>query len=287
MIRPGIAVYGYQPSDEMHTVLPLRPCLKLTSILMQIKDLTAGASVGYGLTHTFDRATRVGLVPVGYADGYPRSLSGKVSMRIAGVDVVEGVLAEECRMMNRGFLSRVERKRPWVTLKAAASLDGNMALASGESKWISNHNSRTRGHILRACHDAIMVGVGTVVKDDPFLTVREVTGKTSRLIVMDPDFRTPPDSHITEQECIICGFLTASNERKKRLSDQGCRILEVKDEGTGVLSIPAVLELLAGDGINYLLVEGGPTLLGHFFLSRLFDSVSIFYKPAFRVLVNR
>jgi alanine racemase len=87
MIRPGIAVYGYQPSGEMQTVLPLRPCLRVRSILMQTKDITAGSSVGYGLTHTFDRATRVGLVPVGYADGYPRNLSGKVCMRIAGVDV--------------------------------------------------------------------------------------------------------------------------------------------------------------------------------------------------------
>ena len=87
MIRPGIAVYGYQPSDEMHNVLPLRPCLRLTSLLMQIKDLPPGSSVGYGLTHTFDRAARVGLVPAGYADGYPRGLSGKVSMRIGEVDV--------------------------------------------------------------------------------------------------------------------------------------------------------------------------------------------------------
>ena len=87
MIRPGIAVYGYQPSGEMHNVLPLRPCLRLTSLLMQIKDLSPGSSVGYGLTHTFDRAARVGLVPVGYADGYPRGLSGKVSMRIGEVDV--------------------------------------------------------------------------------------------------------------------------------------------------------------------------------------------------------
>ncbi|MDP6545398.1 MAG: alanine racemase [Phycisphaerae bacterium] len=87
MIRPGIAVYGYQPSDQMHNRLPLRPCLKLTSLLMQIKDLTAGSSVGYALAHTFDRAARVGLVPVGYADGYSRRLSGEASMRIAGVDV--------------------------------------------------------------------------------------------------------------------------------------------------------------------------------------------------------
>ena len=87
MIRPGIAVYGYQPSDQMQTVLPLRPCLRLTSFLMQIKELTAGSRVGYGLTHKFDRAVRVGLVPAGYADGYSRRLSGKASMRIAGVDV--------------------------------------------------------------------------------------------------------------------------------------------------------------------------------------------------------
>jgi len=87
MIRPGIAVYGYQPSGQMHTVLPLRPCLRLKSILMQVKDLSAGASVGYGLTHTFNRASRVGLVPVGYADGYPRSVPGRASMRIGDADV--------------------------------------------------------------------------------------------------------------------------------------------------------------------------------------------------------
>ena len=87
MIRPGIAVYGYQPSGEMQTVLPLRPSLRLTSLVMQIKELTAESRVGYGLTHTFVRPSRVGLVPVGYADGYPRCLSGKVSVRIGGADV--------------------------------------------------------------------------------------------------------------------------------------------------------------------------------------------------------
>jgi alanine racemase len=87
MIRPGISVYGYQPSGDMHTVLPLRPCLRLRSILMQIKDLDAGSAVGYGLTHTFDRPARVGLVPVGYADGYSRAVSGKTSMRIGGADI--------------------------------------------------------------------------------------------------------------------------------------------------------------------------------------------------------
>ncbi len=84
MVRPGIAVYGYQPSDQMHTQAPLRPCLRLLGRLMQIKEVAAGASCGYGLTHTFNRPARLGLVPVGYADGYPRALSNAAVMRIGG-----------------------------------------------------------------------------------------------------------------------------------------------------------------------------------------------------------
>ncbi len=87
MVRPGIAVYGYQPSDEMANRLPLRPALRLTGRLMQIKHVPAGSRCGYGLTHTFARDSRVGLAPVGYADGYPRSLSNAATMRIAGRDV--------------------------------------------------------------------------------------------------------------------------------------------------------------------------------------------------------
>ncbi|MBL7134869.1 MAG: alanine racemase [Phycisphaerae bacterium] len=87
MVRPGIAIYGYQPSDQMQTKLPFRPALRLTGRLMQVKDVAAGSSCGYGLTYTFERAGRVGLVPVGYADGYMRSLSNKATMRVRGRDV--------------------------------------------------------------------------------------------------------------------------------------------------------------------------------------------------------
>lgn len=86
MVRPGIAMYGYQPSEQMHNRLPLRPCLRLTGRLMQVRDVPAGSRVGYGLTHTFDRAGRSGLVPMGYADGYFRCLGNRASMRVAGRD---------------------------------------------------------------------------------------------------------------------------------------------------------------------------------------------------------
>ena len=87
MIRPGIALYGYQPSDQISTRLPLRPCLRLTGRLMQVKDVPAGSRCGYGLTYRFDRPSRTGLVPVGYGDGYLRSLSNRATMRIRGRDV--------------------------------------------------------------------------------------------------------------------------------------------------------------------------------------------------------
>jgi alanine racemase len=87
MVRPGIAIYGYQPSDEMLRRLDLRPSLRLTGHLMQVKDVPKGTRCGYGLTYTFDRHSRIGLVPVGYGDGYLRALSDKASMRIAGADV--------------------------------------------------------------------------------------------------------------------------------------------------------------------------------------------------------
>jgi len=87
MVRPGIAIYGYQPSDQIKTKLPLRPSLRLSSRLVLIKDVPAGSSVGYGLTYTFPKPGRIGLVPVGYADGYMLSLSGKSTMRIRGRDV--------------------------------------------------------------------------------------------------------------------------------------------------------------------------------------------------------
>ncbi|MFP4053785.1 MAG: alanine racemase [Phycisphaerae bacterium] len=87
MVRPGIALYGYAPSDEMHNDLPLQPCLRLTAKLMQVKDVPAGSQAGYGRTFTFDADARVGLVPVGYGDGYLRCLGGQATMRVRGVDV--------------------------------------------------------------------------------------------------------------------------------------------------------------------------------------------------------
>src|SRR6185503_11770143 len=97
---------------------------------------------------------------------------GHAMMRAAGIEVVVGVLAKEARAMNAGFISRIERGRPLVTLKLATTLDGKIALKNGESRWITTERSRRAAHLLRARHDAVMIGIGTALADDPELTAR-------------------------------------------------------------------------------------------------------------------
>ncbi|MDO9508045.1 MAG: bifunctional diaminohydroxyphosphoribosylaminopyrimidine deaminase/5-amino-6-(5-phosphoribosylamino)uracil reductase RibD [Thermovirgaceae bacterium] len=221
-------------------------------------------------------------VAAGIIDPDPRvNGRGFEALRSAGVQVSDGILGEECRKINRGFLSRIERKRPWVTLKAAASLDGDMALCSGQSKWLTNSMSRNRAHILRDSHDAIMVGVGTVMHDDPRLTVRNVTGRDPRVVVLDPAFRTPAGSRVLNSNCMIYGLSGSFPERKNMLAGKGCLVHELDGDVSGLLPVSCVLESLAAQGVNSLLVEGGPKVLGSFLKERLFDAVSIFFFPGF------
>lgn len=221
-------------------------------------------------------------VVAGISDPDPRvSCKGFMALRSAGVDVVEGVLHDECRKMNRGFLSRIERKRPWVTIKAAVTMNGSMALDSGESKWISNISSRTRAHMLRGSNDAVMVGAGTVDKDDPQLNVRNVTGRDPAIVIIDPDLRISGCSKVLRSGSYIFSLSNACPEKLRSLEAKGCRIFLMERRSGGLISLSAVLEILAEDGVNNLLVEGGPGLFGSFFRERLFDSISIFFSPKF------
>jgi len=221
-------------------------------------------------------------VVAGIPDPDPRvACRGFKLLGDSGIEVVEGILAEECRKMNRAFLSRVERKRPWITLKAAMTLDGNMALISGESKWISNICSRSRGHMLRDNHDAVMLGVGTVVNDDPLLTVRGVSGRDPVIVVIDPHLRTPEESRLDKGRTILCCLKGNSPETKGVFVERGYDIMEAEEDSSGGISLPFVMKAISEKGINSILVEGGPGLLGHLLKGRFFDSVSLFFKPSF------
>jgi len=206
---------------------------------------------------------------------------GFARLREAGLEVEVGTCRAEAMEINRGFVTRVQKNRPWVTLKAAMTIDGRIAQEDGRSKWISNSWSRTRAHLLRASHDALLLGVGTVIADDPKLNVREVSGCAPRVVILDPSLRTPPDARL-----FCCGspLVIASREADSR------RAKELENAGADVILLPSkegrpplveVLEFLARQGVNDLLVEGGAGVLGSFFEEELFDGVSLFVSPRF------
>jgi len=221
-------------------------------------------------------------VVAGMADPDPRMSGGSFSMmREAGIEVVQGVLEERCRQVNRGFISRLERSRPWVTLKGAMTLDGNMAMPSGESRWISNSSSRVRSHLLRAANDAVMVGIGTVSADDPLMTVRDTAGSDPIAVVLDPSLRISPSAKLAREGTVILYSRKPSEGKMRCLEEKGCILYSVDADPKGRPLLENVLGKLAERGVNRLLVEGGPGILGSFLTRRLFDDVMLFVSPRF------
>ena len=204
---------------------------------------------------------------------------GLAVLREAGVEVTCPCLEAEARWLNRGFIRAQTLSRPWVTLKAAVSLDGRMALSNGESRWITGPEARAEAHRMRASHDAILVGVGTVLKDNPELTVRHVEGRSPRRVVLDSRLRTPPDAKAVTGEggCLI---LTVSEEaaKTKALEDAGARVIVLPEED-GHVNLDAALSRLVQEGILSLMVEGGPRVLTAFMEKGLGDWLSLFVAP--------
>jgi len=206
---------------------------------------------------------------------------GLACLEKAGIRTFVGVLEDECRWLNRGFIRRVTLNRPWVTVKAAMSLDGDIALPGGESKWISGPLSRSKAHLLRSEHDAVLVGVGTVLSDDPELTVRLVEGRSPLRVVLDTSLRTPPNAKVIgDGRCLVLGAENAPPERARALEQAGARVLLLPlDEATGRLAVDRVLSTLASEGVSMLLVEGGSSVISAFIKARAVDEYSLFLAP--------
>ncbi len=224
----------------------------------------------------------VSRVVAAMGDPDPRvSGRGFARLRDAGVEVDVGTCAAGAAEINRGFVTRVLKKRPWVTLKAAMTLDGRIAQEDGWSRWISNRWSRTRAHLLRASHDAVLVGVGTVLADDPKLNVREVSGCDPKVVVLDPSLRPPRDASLFRcGSPLVIASSGADSLRAKDLEKAGADVILLPSE-EGRPPLAQVLEFLAGQGVNDLLVEGGSGVLGSFLAEGLFDGVSLFVSPRF------
>ncbi len=187
----------------------------------------------------------------------------------AGIEVAAGLMEASARAQNRGFLSRLERGRPWVRLKLAASLDGRTALASGESRWITSEAARADVQRLRARASAIMTGIGTVLADDPRLDVRLAGQQRQPLrVVLDSALRTPRAARLLAPPGQVLLFTTRSNpSATAELAATGASIEVVAAAAAG-LDLAAVMQRLAALEVNELHVECGATLAGRLLAER-------------------
>jgi len=231
-------------------------------------------------------AAGVRRVVVALEDPDPRVAGqGLRRLRAAGLDVDVGLCAEEAAELNAGFLSRLRLGRPLVTFKLATSLDGRIAIASGESQWITGPPARERAHALRASHDAIMVGTGTVVADDPQLTCRlpGLGHRSPVRVVIDRHLRIPRAARIiADAHRVPTWVLTlrsADPGRRAAFLANGVTLIDVNDDGEEQIDLAAALGALGERGITRLLVEGGARLAAAFFRARLVDRLVWVHAP--------
>lgn len=201
-------------------------------------------------------------------------------MRAAGIEVSVGLLADEAREMNIGFLSRMIRGTPWVRMKAAASLDGRTALNNGVSQWITGPDSRADGHAWRKRAGAIVTGVGTVIDDDPRLDVRLVPTEHQPLrVVIDSRLQTSPNARILQPPGKALVYAAVADEPKATaLERRGVEVVTIANAGAKV-DLRAALADLAARGINEVHLEAGSKLNGSMVREDLVDEYLVYLAP--------
>ncbi|MFZ1865127.1 MAG: bifunctional diaminohydroxyphosphoribosylaminopyrimidine deaminase/5-amino-6-(5-phosphoribosylamino)uracil reductase RibD [Polyangiales bacterium] len=223
-------------------------------------------------------------VVIGCRDPAPHVPGAIDRLEGAGVKVDVGLLEGECEALVADFTKHVKTGLPFVTLKAAVTLDGKIATRTGHSKWITGRTARTEAHRLRDESDAILVGVGTVLVDNPQLTVRHVEGRNPLRVVVDADLRTPTNAAVLgphgklDQGTVIFCARDADASRLQPLVRPGVEIIRVARHARGVDMLEVLKKLAARDVVR-LLVEGGAHVNGTFLDLGLADRAAIFIAP--------
>ncbi len=212
---------------------------------------------------------------------------GADQLRQHGVRVITGCCEHQARRLNAGFFKHQKTGRPQVILKWAESIDGKLAWPAGsENRWLTNEKSRAHVHQIRSQCGAVLVGIGTVLADDPMLNVRLARARPQPIrAILDSHLRIPPACQLVrtarQQPVIVYALATEVHHQRDKvwtLVDQGCEVVEMPEK-EGRISLPAVLDNLGRRGITDLLVEGGPTVLGGFLREKLADQIMTYIAP--------
>jgi diaminohydroxyphosphoribosylaminopyrimidine deaminase/5-amino-6-(5-phosphoribosylamino)uracil reductase len=232
---------------------------------------------------------KIGRVVVGCTDPNP-AVRGRGIRRLrgAGIEVCTGILEEECQKLNQAFFKFISTRTPFITLKIAQTLDGKIAARNGDSKWISHEPSRRVVHRLRSEHDAVLVGVQTVLRDDPELTVRNARGIRTgtfspKRIVLDSRLRIPYRAKLLNlfdpERTIIATTDRAPAARRSGLESMGAHVWILRKDRHGRVSIRDLMKKMACDGITSVLVEGGSSIFTSFIKSGEMDRLIVFTSP--------
>jgi len=213
-------------------------------------------------------------------DPNPRvSGEGLARLRAAGVQSEYGLLGAQARELNIGFVARMERGRPWLRLKTAASLDGRTALANGQSQWITGPAARRDGHRWRARSCAVMVGIGTLLADNPRLTVREVqTTRQPLRVVVDRHLRIPLEARVLDDRNALVITAVGPDEKLRQLEDLGVPVIRLPDP-QGKVDLIALMQELARRELNEVLAESGNRLHGALLRAGVVDELVLYLAP--------
>jgi diaminohydroxyphosphoribosylaminopyrimidine deaminase/5-amino-6-(5-phosphoribosylamino)uracil reductase len=206
---------------------------------------------------------------------------GLERLRTAGLEVEVGVFEEDCRKLNEAFIKYIQTKEPFVILKIASTLDGKIATQHGESRWITGEKSRRFVHRLRNESDGILVGIGTILKDDPLLTARVKAGRDPFRIILDSRLRIPEKAKVIEEnpdKTILATTELAPKDKLKSLEKKGVRAL-ILDTIDGKINLRSLLKRLGEMEMMSLLVEGGSEINGSFLTLGLVDKMFLFLSP--------
>ncbi|KQC09059.1 MAG: hypothetical protein APR62_03280 [Smithella sp. SDB] len=227
---------------------------------------------------------KIARVVIGTVDSNPLvSFQGINRLQACGIEVKTGVLEKECRQLNEKFFYFMETGMPYITVKYAQALDGRIATATGESKWISSPASLKFAHQLRAEHDAILVGRNTVFKDNPELTVRLIKGRNPLRVIVDSDLNISPAAkvlqNISKAPTLIATTKKPDNAKFENIASSGVQIVTVKADKEGKVDLKKLLKILAAKKISSILIEGGSRIITSVLKDNLANRLVVVVAP--------